>query len=106
MNEARKKANDAEWDKLVEPWRKFNQAHPLPLHQRQQEPLHSPRTVQRAIYIRQRLGQASPEETERRIAECCARLKQEAEDIKNGVYHEQHERAMQTWKDMVDKQKY
>lgn len=105
MNEARKKANNAEWDKLVEPWRKINQARNFLLQQRQLQPLHSPRTVQRAIYIRQNLGRASPEEIERRVAECCARLKQEAEDIKNGVYHEQHEKAMQAWKDMVDKQK-
>jgi hypothetical protein len=104
MNEVRRKVNDAEWDKLVAPWRKINQARskqpPPP------QPLHSPRTIQRAIYIRQHLGQATPEETERRVAACCARLKQEAEDIKDGLYHEQHVAAMQAWQDMVDKQIY
>jgi len=33
-------------------------------------------------------------------------LKQEAEDVKNGVYHEEHVRAVQAWQDMVDKQIY
>jgi len=106
MNEARRKINDAEWDKLVAPWRKINQTRPLGLGQPPRQPLHSPRTIERAIYIRQHLGQATLEETERRVATCCARLKQEAEDVKNGVYHEEHVRAVQAWQDMVDKQIY
>lgn len=50
------------------------------------------------------MGQATPEETERRVAACCARMKQEADDIKNGLYHEEHEKAMEAYKEMVDKQ--